>query len=185
MILSHLFDPIRKEPIRHQNGAKRQNGNSNNIRRARARLGRVSSHNIILGDRLTDPHSVIFVHGLQGDPVETWSTLVPPNPRLGGRLNPFRLRQRSKSQETSYGDSDTEGSNVIFWPDAFLKTDLLHVRIATAGYTSEVLGFFSATGQNNIMQHAQNLVADLQREREVRVLVSPYSNLRSMSAGSI
>ncbi|KAF8848913.1 hypothetical protein BDZ45DRAFT_555751, partial [Acephala macrosclerotiorum] len=76
---------------------------------------------------------VVFVHGLQGDPVETWS------------LKPL---------------------STTFWPKDLLADDLPNVRLLTFGYSSDVLATFRAASQNNITQHAQNLVGDVLGERQ-------------------
>jgi hypothetical protein len=57
----------------------------------------------------------------------------------------------------------------IFWPGDFLASDVPDVRLLTFGYSSDVLSTFRAGSQNNIMQHAQNLVGDLLGERNVRI----------------
>jgi hypothetical protein len=119
-------------------------------------------------------YSVVFVHGLQGDPVETWSykplspmRSSPPNP------NPFRgltrrlLRKPRDSRDSTETENNTPNRSTTFWPNDFLAGDLPNVRLLTFGYSSDVLSTFRAVSKNNITQHAQNLVGDVLGERQV------------------
>jgi hypothetical protein len=117
-------------------------------------------------------YSVVFVHGLQGDPVETWS-LKPLSSMQSSlpNLNFFRSLT-SRQQPRDKGDStetakNTSNRSTTFWPKDLLADDLPNVRLLTFGYSSDVLATFRAVSQNNIMQHAQNLVGDILGERQV------------------
>jgi hypothetical protein len=108
--------------------------------------------------------------------VETWS-FNPPGPDLRSRfraLNPFHNHNRSRSKEPRQLPTDVgilgqpAGKGKTFWPGDFLAHDLPNVRLLTFGYSSDILATFRAVSQNNIMQHAQNLVGDLLGERDVR-----------------
>ena len=75
----------------------------------------------------------------------------------------------------SISKSNSDG---VFWPRDFLSQDMQHLRLLTFGYSSDVLATFQAVNQNNIMQHAQNLVRDLLRERYVRKGIRDKYRLR-------
>jgi hypothetical protein len=51
------------------------------------------------------------------------------------------------------------------WPRDLLPDDLKEARILTFGYDADVWNFFSMTSASGIIQHARNLLQDLQRER--------------------
>ena len=64
--------------------------------------------------------------------------------------------------------SDATQSTSVFWPKDLLAEDIPNVRIISYGYESEVLKMFTAASsanKNNIFQHAQNMLADIQRIR--------------------
>lgn len=119
-------------------------------------------------------YSVVFVHGLQGDSVETWS-LKPPSAMRSSLQNISLLQRliRRQSQEARDKDDSTGTVNsnpdksTIFWPKDLLADDLPNARLLTFGYSSDVLTTFRAASKNNITQHAQNLVGDVLGERHV------------------
>jgi hypothetical protein len=80
-------------------------------------------------------HSIVAVHGLNGDAHATWTT--------------------KKTKRFWLGDRD------------LLPANLPNSRILTYGYNSKVASVFGKTSSNNIMQHAQTLVAELVADREV------------------
>lgn len=64
-----------------------------------------------------------------------------------------------------------QGASVdpVFWPRDLLTAsdDFAHSRILVWGYDTHVVGqFFSASDQQNISQHGNNLLIALQQERK-------------------
>ena len=108
------------------------------------------------------PISLFFVHGLSGHPTKTWS-IEPPKQNRKPALT--RLFKRDKGE----GLLDALNSTSVFWPTDLLPEDVPNVRIISYGYESEVLKMFASANTNNLYQHAQNMLADIQRIRsEVR-----------------
>lgn len=108
------------------------------------------------------PFSLFFVHGLSGHPIKTWS--IEPQ-KQNKKLALTRLFKRDKG----VGLSDAPNSTSVFWPRDLLPEDVPNVRIISYGYESEVLKMFATANTNNLFQHAQNMLADIQRIRsEVR-----------------
>lgn len=109
--------------------------------------------------------SIVFVHGLFGHPTKTWSC---PQSRL---KNTSSGSERSKGQISSVqsngeGDSHQELwgggiSKALLWPQELLPCVIPKARIFTWGYDADVDGFMSSASQNNIHQHAINLLSDL------------------------
>jgi protein SERAC1 len=71
--------------------------------------------------------SIVFVHGLTGGQITTWSA---------------------------------EGANVP-WPKLLLSEDIPEARISAFGYDADVVKVLGQTSQNNIRQHANNLLSSL------------------------
>jgi hypothetical protein len=72
----------------------------------------------------------VFVHGLGGHSVKTWS------------------------------------KKGVYWPKDLLGPGIRNVRILTFGYDAKATKAFERISQNNIHDHAQQLVSDLQMERQ-------------------
>jgi hypothetical protein len=102
--------------------------------------------------------SLFFVHGLSGHPIKTWSK----EPPLEDRRSIIRLLTKRNKAKKPFDVSD---SSSVFWPRDLLPADVPNVRIVSYGYQSEVLKMFAAANKNNIFQHAQNMLADIQRVR--------------------
>jgi len=79
--------------------------------------------------------SVIFVHGLFGNPTKTWTKVPPPD--------------RKKQTEN------------VFWPADLLPKVLPEARIWTWGYDADVHKFGSQSSHNTIEEHASNLLTDI------------------------
>ena len=120
--------------------------------------------------------SVVFVHGLKGDSVESWTfknTSNAKNSRLAS-LNPFRKRHQSKTSshtgdgsESSAKPSTRDIVTSVFWPQDLLADEIPNARLLTFGYSSAPLEIFAAANRNNIKHYAQNLLGDLLGERDV------------------
>jgi len=102
--------------------------------------------------------SVIFVHGLGGHPVSSWSTKVQKQ----GGSSFFRRFLKLKS---SGAIGSSSGNDPTFWPRDLLPEDVPHARIISYGYESEVIKMFAPSNKNNILWHGQNLLAEVQRVR--------------------
>jgi hypothetical protein len=114
--------------------------------------------------------SIVFVHGLQGHPRNTWtweangsqSSNLTPIESLGKRSKLKFWPNRSK---TACGSSDTKETAIrsaIFWPYHFLPEDCPNSRILTWGYDSKISHFFDGSAsKNNILSHSCDLLGDL------------------------
>lgn len=125
----------------------------------------------ILSDQF---HSIIFVHGLQGHPRNTWtwepggsqsSNLVPIE-SVGKRI---KLKFWSKGSKTAGDPSrvkETATRSAVFWPCHFLPEDCPNARILTWGYDSKVSHFFDGSAnKNNVLSHSCDLLGDLSGQR--------------------
>jgi hypothetical protein len=63
------------------------------------------------------------------------------------------------------------------WPRDLLPRDAQQARIMTFRYETDVSQFFGAWSGSGIIQHALNLLQDLQRERRAPEEVCPLSQL--------
>jgi hypothetical protein len=125
------------------------------------------------------------VHGLQGHPVDTWST---DNPELPSRsllryvIRPLASDRRSGATGT-VRDTATENEVApkVFWPQEYLASDIPNIRILSYGYDSVVLRTFTAVDQNSVFQHGRNMLHDLQRERSA---VRTYRAIRKYTRHS-
>ena len=53
----------------------------------------------------------------------------------------------------------------IYWPVQLLSKDISDARIMTFGYDADVTKFLGPVGQNNLRDHASNLIAELAARR--------------------
>jgi len=106
---------------------------------------------------------IVFIHGLQGHPKETWQfpAATPAKPKRGLWGLFF-----SKPQPEGGDDTNNVASKTIFWPKDLLSTDCQNARILTYGYDSHVSHFFSGpANQNNISAHGRSLLNALELNR--------------------
>lgn len=101
--------------------------------------------------------SIVFVHGLQGHPRDTW-TYHPSSPKKG--LSRILGHRHSKHKE-----EDNEAQGDVFWPEDLLKEDISNARIMTFGYNTVVQKGTQAVNQGNLFSHAKNLLYDLEGKR--------------------
>ena len=125
----------------------------------------------ILSDQI---RSIVFVHGLQGHPRNTWtweangnhsSNLVP----IGSVSKRIKLRFWPKGRNTAGDTPDTKEiarRSAIFWPYHFLPEDCPDSRILTWGYDSKISHFFDGSAnKNNVLSHSRDLLGDLSGHR--------------------
>ena len=111
--------------------------------------------------------SIIFIHGLQGHPKETWSHRTS----AGSESKAARAGKRSllhkvfgpKAQPTA---AEQMNGSCVFWPFDLLREDCPNARIITWGYNSVITRFFDgAVNQGSIFAHAKDLLFALSRAR--------------------
>ena len=114
--------------------------------------------------------SIIFIHGLQGHPRETWShrtSAVSESkaPTKIGKRERFRkIFNRGPKAQPSAAEEIRE--RCVFWPFDLLREDCPHARIITWGYDSVITRFFDgAVNQGSIFAHARDLLFALSRAR--------------------
>lgn len=125
-------------------------------------------------------HSIVFVHGLQGHPRNTWtfvdeSSSDPARSRSKSSLRICRLLRKIKGKRTTKSGClsplaststlalENEG---LFWPKELLAVDFCNCRILTYGYDSEVSRFFTGpANQNNVSEHGNGLLKRLEAVR--------------------
>lgn len=113
-------------------------------------------------------HSVVFVHGLGGHRLGTWTKKRAPDPSnissLFDRLLPSRKRKAivldDKSSVQASDQAETGGAD-IFWPKDLLPKDLPNCRICTWGYNVDLNLIRRDTSTATVFQHAKNLLSDL------------------------
>jgi ankyrin repeat domain-containing protein 50 len=118
--------------------------------------------------------SIVFVHGLQGHPRNTWTWEADSS--QVGNLVPIesgekksKLKFWSKRNKTASNPSGTTAAarpSAIFWPYHFLPQDCPNSHILTWGYDSKVSHFFDgAANRNNVLSHSRDLLGDLTGQR--------------------
>jgi hypothetical protein len=113
---------------------------------------------------------IVFIHGIQGHPHETWSHSVTV-PQSSKPKSTFLGIGRSRSRTPS---GATESPNQTpppdplsgLWPAKLLSLDFPDARILTYGYDSRVSNFFGgAANQNDMVTIAGGFLNDLAAER--------------------
>ncbi|KAF7507851.1 hypothetical protein GJ744_010015 [Endocarpon pusillum] len=122
---------------------------------------------------------LVFVHGLQGHPRETWECVSGSNaeqmltsggPGLAKRGWFSRSRNSSPGVHTG-GVSSSQGDSsdkTVFWPLDLLPTDCTDARILTFGYDSQVTKGYAAADKSSIFSHGRDFLIELGRDREVQ-----------------
>jgi hypothetical protein len=97
------------------------------------------------------------VHGLGGDPENTWT--YDPN------ILPKAFAKLSRSAKTP-----------VFWPKDILAPSFGNVRILVYGYDSDPAHMFDSVSRVSVYQHGMNLMQSLAddegREQDVRLAAS-------------
>ncbi|KAJ5363029.1 hypothetical protein N7541_003873 [Penicillium brevicompactum] len=110
---------------------------------------------------LSDPEDaiadIVFVHGLQGHPRNTWTYHHSSSKKGLGRIISHRHAKQKEEDNETPGD--------VFWPQDLLKEDIPNARIMTFGYNTMVQRGTQAVNQGNLFSHAKNLLYDLESTR--------------------
>jgi hypothetical protein len=116
----------------------------------------------------TDDASIVFVHGLQGHPRNTWTREAVAS-QSAGRTSPGtnnRPQTLQRPRRFSFTTKARSDEKEVFWPAELLPYDCPNARIMTWGYDSDVSKFFGGpANQGNIFTHAKDLLYALSRER--------------------
>jgi hypothetical protein len=107
--------------------------------------------------------SLVFVHGLGGHPVNTWTSVKAPLASSG-----FFGRFRSQPERAEQS-SATNSSKKVFWPKDLLPSAIPNVRVLVYGYDSDPVGFLGAVNRTNVYHHATDMLAALANERSDNV----------------
>lgn len=100
---------------------------------------------------------IVFVHGIQGHPKETWTFGEDPDPKKKKLSKLFK-----RNAEPAPGKSKSN-----FWPQTDLPKDFPTSRILTYGYDSHVANFEATElNLNTVTDHAESLLGSLVRERK-------------------
>ncbi|KAF6807094.1 nb-arc and ankyrin domain protein [Colletotrichum plurivorum] len=116
---------------------------------------------------------IVFVHGLNGHPFNTWKTSEFVSRFFKGKAVEGRTAEQSASVSSHTSprdstDSVASGSQLdeCFWPRDLLANDFPRARIFTYGYDSSVSHFFEgAANVSNIRDHARDLLLRLSGDR--------------------
>lgn len=104
---------------------------------------------------------IVFIHGIQGHPRETW-TYGADSPKLKSKVSRlFSGKKKAGGKQSSDGAPDT-----LYWPEDLLSKSFKDLRILTYGYDSHVSHFFKGpSNQNNINAHGRSLLHSLELYR--------------------
>lgn len=122
---------------------------------------------------------IVFVHGIQGHPVRTWTATRPPTPNhqpkhdstkpkkadslrkwVGGRLRFSTVHEENSMNCQGDGGPRT---TTCYWPKDLLPVGLPRARILTWGYDSMVTKGFKSADKSSLFAHAKNFLFALGR----------------------
>jgi hypothetical protein len=133
--------------------------------------------------------SIVFVHGLFGDPQRTWTgsdsadtSAYSPSLNHGGPSDTNAAKATSTHKRMSFrfwsqnNDHEktirTAGQQVptepgVFWPKELLPRAIPQTRIYTWGYDADINHVFStaSASQATVFQHAGTLLSDIANKR--------------------
>ncbi|KAF8538874.1 hypothetical protein BDD12DRAFT_739548, partial [Trichophaea hybrida] len=109
---------------------------------------------------------IVFVHGLRGNRIATWSTIkpTPESEPMEGDGSGFWLTTLF-NLTTPRPPTEREHVIDVLWPRDLLPQKIKNIRVLTYGYDSQLAGFYKSVNKNGIYQHAENLLQALSRER--------------------
>lgn len=144
---------------------------------------------------LTEPYSIVIVHGLKGHPYKTWTSAktagvatAQPSSSDVDSLRPSEKKSRFRSSLGAWlgrtssirSEVDKKGktnsfkseSSVIdpearlFWPADLLPEKCPQARILTYGYDTKITKYLSGpTNKSSIFSHSKDLLFALGRQR--------------------
>ncbi|KAF8536553.1 hypothetical protein BDD12DRAFT_795951 [Trichophaea hybrida] len=113
--------------------------------------------------------NIILLHGLRGDPTSTWEKVIQQKSTRGPLLQTIpgessdHAGGRSRKGTCNRNRSPT---TTVLWPRDHLPETIPNVRVLTYGYNTDVMkGLFEEESQNNILQHAHDLLHSLLNEQ--------------------
>ncbi|KAJ5100300.1 P-loop containing nucleoside triphosphate hydrolase [Penicillium angulare] len=115
--------------------------------------------------------SIVFVHGLQGHPKDTWTynkQHVSESVEQQSAKKPSRVIKRLLGIKKKENEPNSSGTKDVFWPRDLLvnENETQKARIMTYGYDSHVTTFFEANNHDNISKQAESFMVPLQQARE-------------------
>ena len=140
--------------------------------------------------------SVVFVHGLFGDRIDTWtshrgrqeaSSTSASQLQCGSkerRPSPWKkVFAKSRADRAKRNGNDLDGSpsirketpsstSKIFWPQDLLPAEYPNFRVFTWGYDVDIDHAFSGAATATVFQHALNLLSDIADARMPREIES-------------
>ena len=114
---------------------------------------------------------VFFVHGLQGDPKDTWLFKGKSNGRNDDGTPKRKLWNRRKKGKQTNSSASTSGiaasdDGDCYWPADLLARDLPTARIYTYGYDSSISHFFNGpANQSTITDNGRALLTSIASSR--------------------
>ncbi|KAL6717685.1 hypothetical protein ACLMJK_005600 [Lecanora helva] len=137
----------------------------------------------LCGDAVGGPQgakkvNIIFVHGLRGHPLRTWTSsqskgsnnATATSSRSSGIKSLFQ--SKNPAGENTGPQKKSSGQQQVFWPRDFLLEDIPQARVWTYGYNADVTGgLFQANNQNSVSKHGRDLRVKLEREVDDQVIL--------------
>ena len=134
--------------------------------------------------------SIVFIHGLLGDPRCTWEKRGLPDKKRGppdniapqtsgppqkkSRMSLFWDRKSHNNDKqpeaaaflaTGIEEDASSDQKLVFWPEKLLPRDIPNARIFTYGYNAGVIGgLLKGPDMSNVSQHANDLMISLKSE---------------------